>query len=115
MLHKLQKGADYVCDEVGSDTYVRKEESRGKTKHGSNFYAIAHSYRESKRLPRAIKSRLTTFLKTYSQQIIYRSQAEVLGNIYRVSPIKRPTRKIRPSLIFEDDFNVSPTLKISPS
>ena len=77
MLHKRQKGADYACDEVGSDTYVRKEGSRGKTKHGSNFYAIAHSYRESKRLPRAIKSRLTTFLKTYSQQIIYRSQAEM--------------------------------------
>ena len=34
---------------------------------------------------------------------------------YRVSPIIRPTRKIRPSVIFEDDFNVSPTLKISPS
>ena len=36
-------------------------------------------------------------------------------HIYRVSPIIRPTRKIRPSVIFEDDFNVSPTLKISPS
>ena len=38
-----------------------------------------------------------------------------MGTIsYRVSPI-RPTRKIRPSVIFEDDFNVSPTRKISPS
>ena len=35
--------------------------------------------------------------------------------IYRVSPIIRPTRKIRPSVIFEDDFNVSPTLKIRVS
>ena len=34
---------------------------------------------------------------------------------YRVFPIIRPTSKIRPSVIFEDDFNVSPTLKISPS
>ena len=34
---------------------------------------------------------------------------------YRVSPIIRPIHKIRPSVIFEDDFNVSPTLKISPS
>ena len=38
-----------------------------------------------------------------------------LMSMYRVSPIIRPTRKIRPSVIFEDDFNVSPTLKISPS
>ena len=37
------------------------------------------------------------------------------SRLYRVSPIIRPTRKIRPSVIFEDDFNVSPTLKISPS
>ena len=35
--------------------------------------------------------------------------------LYRVSRIIRPTCKIRPSVIFEDDFNVSPTLKISPS
>ena len=35
--------------------------------------------------------------------------------IYRVSPIIRPNCKIRPSVIFEDDFKVSPTLKISPS
>ena len=34
---------------------------------------------------------------------------------YRISPIIRPTHKIRPSVIFEDDCNVSPTLKISPS
>ena len=34
---------------------------------------------------------------------------------YRVSPIIRPTCKVRPSVIFEDEFNVSPTLKISPS
>ena len=39
----------------------------------------------------------------------------ILFQLYRVSPIIRPTRKIRPSVIFEDDFNVSPTLKISPS
>ena len=38
-----------------------------------------------------------------------------LRHSYRVSPIIRPTRKIRHSVIFEDDFNVSPTLKISPS
>ena len=37
------------------------------------------------------------------------------SHVYRVSPIIRPTRKIRPSVIFEDDFNVSPTLEISPS
>jgi len=37
------------------------------------------------------------------------NQSGVLQNNYRVSPI------IRPSVIFEDDFNISPTFKISPS
>ena len=40
---------------------------------------------------------------------------QIQKNYYRVSPIIRPTRKIRPSVIFEDDFNISATLKISPS
>jgi len=37
-----------------------------------------------------------------SSELIYETR------FYRVAPI------IRPSVIFEDDFNVSPTLKISP-
>ena len=41
--------------------------------------------------------------------------AYITKKTYRVSPIMRPTRKIRPSVIFEDDFNVSPSLKICPS
>ena len=70
----------YACDDVGSDTYVRKEESREKKQRGNNFYAIVHLYRGSKRQPRAIKSRMKTLLKNCSQQITYRSKAEVMRN-----------------------------------
>ena len=77
MLLKPREFADYVCDEVGSDNYLTKEGSRGNTNRENNFYAVSHCYRRSKRLRRAIKSRLTTLLKNYSQQITYRWQAEV--------------------------------------
>ena len=49
------------------------------------------------------------------REVTYISEPNGQVEKYRVSPIIRPTRKIRPSVIFEDDFNVSPTLKISPS
>ena len=65
MWPKPRKFADYICDEDGSDTYGRKDGSRGKQNRDSNFYAIVHSYRESKRLPRAITSRMTTFFNIY--------------------------------------------------
>jgi len=40
----------------------------------------------------------------------FASRRKSLGlGVARVSPI------IRPSVIFEDDFNISPTFKISPS
>ena len=52
--------------------------------------------------------------KTY-REIDSKNLLEKIYCTYRVSPIIRPTRKIRPSVIFEDDFNISPTLKISPS
>ena len=68
----LQKVIDYVFDEVGSDTYVRQEGSKGKKIRDNNFYAIVYCYRGSKRLPRAIESRMTTRSKNYSQQITYR-------------------------------------------
>ena len=75
-----RKVIDYACDEVGNVTYVRKEGSRGKKKRDNYFYAIIHCYRESIRLSRATKSRMTTLVKNYSQHITYRSQAEVSIN-----------------------------------
>ena len=67
MSPKPREVAGYVCDEFGSDSYVRREGSRGKQNRDINFYAIAHCYCGSKRLlPHAIKSRMTTLLKNYS-------------------------------------------------
>ena len=56
MLLKPRKLADYVCDEVCNDTFVRKEGSRGKKNRGNDLYAIVHCYCESKRLRHTIKS-----------------------------------------------------------
>ena len=39
-----RKVVDYVCDEVDSDAFMRKEGSRGKKKREKNFYAVAYYY-----------------------------------------------------------------------
>ena len=60
MVLKPRKVADYVCDEVVSDTYVRKEGNREKKNCDNNFYVIDHCYRVSHRLPRTIEYKITT-------------------------------------------------------
>ena len=64
-----RKVLHYACDEIGSDTYLRKEGNRGKKKRENNFFAVAHCYRGSKRLPRAIKSRMVMLLKNIPKKL----------------------------------------------
>ena len=62
-------------------TVICEEKAAEEKTHDNTFYAIVHHYRRSKHLPRAIKSRMTTLVKSCSQQTSYRSQAEVLRNV----------------------------------